>query len=502
MTATLDRSVRAASVPALRLPRALAPLLVGLLGLAIGLAGAGIPSVWYDEAATVSSALRSWPQLLAEIGTVDLVHAAYYAGMHLWFDLVGYTPVTLRLPSAVAIGGAAALVVVLGRLVGRPRLGVIAGIVFCLLPRTTWAGTEGRSYALTALLAIAVTVVLVVALRDGRRRWWVGYAGLAALSCVVFIYLALVLVAHAVSIAWAARSRHAGIPVRRWLLAAGAAAAGVAPFVLVTTTQRGQVDWLPEIGPRTFERVVVEQWFFSSDGFAVVGWAALLAGAVLLVRRRREGMSLARLIIPAVVVPTALLLIVSAVAVPLYTPRYLTMCLPFVAVLIGAAIDALPRRGLVLVALGVLVALAVPQVVEQRSPLAKERTDWGAVARLVADERAADGADATTAIIYDAVARHPRATSRVIAYSYPDAFEGTVDVTLDVSAAESGRLWETTIPLADGLPRLDGVDSVYLLTSVSKDATFATAATLAPLGWGIAERRTVSEVVVVRFERG
>lgn len=499
MTSTIERPVSAPPV-ARRLPRAATPVLIGLLGLVIGLAGAGIPSVWYDEAATVSSSLRSWPQLLAEIGTVDLVHAAYYAGMHVWFDLVGYTPVTLRLPSAVAIAAAAALVVVLGRLVSRPRLGLIAGLVFVLLPRTTWAGTEGRSYALTALLAIAVTVVLVVAVRDGRRRWWLGYAALAALSCVVFIYLALVLVAHAVSILWAARSRHARIPVRRWMLAAGAAAAAVAPFVLVTMTQRGQVDWLPEIGPRTLSRVFVEQWFFSSEIFAVLGWAGIVAGAVILVRRRGRGLSLARLVVPAAVLPTVALLLVTAAAVPLYTPRYLTMCLPFVALLIGAAIDALPSRPLVVAAMAALIALAVPQAIEQRSPQAKERTDWSAVAALIAEQRA-DAPDASTAIIYDRVARHPRATSRVIAYSYPDAFAGTVDVTLDVSAAESGRLWETTIPLADGLGRLGNADSVYLLTSVYDDATLGTAATLAPLGWRIAEQWTISEVEVVRFVR-
>jgi mannosyltransferase len=501
VTTTLDRSVRTASVPTRRLPRAAAPVLVGLLGLAIGLAGAGIPSIWYDEAATVSSSLRTWPQLLAEIGTVDLVHAAYYAGMHVWFDLVGYTPVTLRLPSAVAIGAAAALVVVLGRLFARPRLGLIAGLVFVLLPRTTWAGTEGRSYALTALLAIAVTVVLVVAMRDGRRRWWLGYAALAALSCVVFIYLALVLVAHAVTIALAARSRSTRASAKRWMLAATAAALAVLPFLVVTTTQRGQVDWLPTLNARTVERVFVEQWFFTSEAFAVAGWAGILLGSVLLVRRARPGLSLAALLIPAAVVPTVLLLLVTASGTPLYFARYLTMCLPFVALLIGAAIDALPRRPLVVIALAALVALAVPQIVEQRAPRAKEHTDWSAVAALIAAERAEDGADSTTAIVFDSVQRHPRATSRVIAYSYPDAFAGAIDVTLDVSAADSGRLWETTIPLSAGLGRLQDADAVYLLTSPGDDGTYATAATLAPLGWRITDRWMISEVEIIRFER-
>ncbi len=501
MTTMLDRSVRTTSVPTRRLTRAAAPVLVGLLGLAIGLAGAGIPSIWYDEAATVSSSLRTWPQLLAEIGTVDLVHAAYYAGMHVWFDLVGYTPVTLRLPSAVAVGAAAALVVVLGRLFARPRLGLLAGLTFVLLPRITWAGTEGRSYALTALLAIALTVVLVVAMRVGRRRWWVGYAALAALACVVFIYLALVIVAHAVTIAVAARSRSARAPARRWMLAATAAALAVLPFLVVTATQRGQVEWLPSLGVRTIRRVLVDQWFFSSEAFAVVGWAGIVVGAVLLVRRAQPGLSLAGLLIPAALLPTALLLLVSASVVPLYTPRYLTLSLPFVALLLAAVIDALPRRPLIVVAMAALVALAVPQILEQRAPRAKERTDWGAVAALISAERAEDGAGATTAIVFDSVARHPRATSRVIAYAYPDAFDGAIDVTLDVPAADSGRLWETTIPLSDSLGRLQDADTVYLLTSPADDGTYSTAATLAPLGWRISERWTISEAEIVQFTR-
>jgi mannosyltransferase len=177
------------------------------------------------------------------------------------------------------------------------------------------------------------------------------------------------------------------------------------------------------------------------------------------------------------------------------------MCLPFVALLIAAAVDALPRRPLIVIAMAVLVALAIPPAIEQRTPRAKEHTDWSAVAALISDQRAADGPDATTAIVFDTVERHPRATARVIAYAYPDAFNGIVDVTLDVSAADSGRLWETTVPLTERLSRLQGADSVYLLTSPGDDGTMATAAALAPLGWTIADSWTISEVEIIRFTR-
>ncbi|MCU1513328.1 MAG: hypothetical protein JWO10_418, partial [Microbacteriaceae bacterium] len=149
--------------------RATAPAIVGLFGFLISAAGSWIPSVWYDEAATITSASRSWTELWREIQHVDAVHAAYYSLMHVVFWVFGYSPLTLRLPSAVAVGVTAALIVVLVRRLADARTAVIAGILFCMLPRTTWMGGEGRSYAISALLAVVLTLAFVAALRTGGR---------------------------------------------------------------------------------------------------------------------------------------------------------------------------------------------------------------------------------------------------------------------------------------------------------------------------------------------
>ena len=480
-----------------------APGLVGLLGLAISLVGIGTPSIWYDEAASIISATRSWDQLGDMIANVDLVHAAYYAMLHVVFDVVGYSPVSLRVPSAIAIGIAAALTVVLGRQLDRPRLGVIGGIVFCLLPRVTWAGTEGRSYAATAALAVLLTVVLVLASRSQRRSLWVLYAALVVLSCVVFVYLALVVVAHAVTMAvWFASSRsRAWPPAARWARWTALATAVVAPFGIAVMGQSGQVGWLKAPGKNTFREVFENQWFFTSPQFAIVGWALIVVGAVVLLRSAR-GLSPASVLLPALVLPTVALLVVSATATPIYNPRYLTMCAPFVALVIAAAIDRMRPRPLVVVALLALGALALPQIIAQRQPEAKEHASWSAVADLIAAQRALDGPDSTTAIVYGSVQRHPIATSRVMAYSYPDAFAGTIDVTLGTPAAETAQLWETRIPLLDGLPRLANADVVFLITSVSRDARPATTDTLRTAGWHVADSWSLTSVNVVRYERG
>jgi len=479
-----------------------APALVGLLGLAISLVGIGTPSIWYDEAASIISATRSWDQLGAMIGNVDLVHAAYYAMLHVVFDVFGYSPVSLRVPSAIAIGIAAALTVVLGRVLDQPRLGVIGGLVFCLLPRVTWAGTEGRSYAATAALAVLLTIVLVVASRNQRRSLWIVYAALVVLSCVVFVYLALVVVAHAVTMAWwfaSSRSR-AWPPAARWARWTALATTIVVPFALAVVAQSGQLHWLdaPDVG--TVRQVLVGQWFYTSTQFAIAGWALLAVGGYLVLRSPR-GLSPASVLLPALIVPTVALLVVSATATPIYTPRYLTMCTPFVALVIAAAIDRMRQKPLVAGALLVLAALALPQIVAQRQPEAKENASWSAVADLIASQRALDGPDTTTAVVYGGVQRHPIASARVMAYSYPDAFAGTIDVTLGTPAAETGELWETRIPLMDGLPRLATADVVYLITSKSRDARPATTDTLRAAGWHVATEWDLTSVRVLRYER-
>ena len=478
------------------------PALVGLLGLAISLVGIGTPSIWYDEAATLTASTRDWDQLWAMTANVDAVHAAYYALMHVVFDLVGYSPLALRVPSAIAVGAAAALTVVLGRTLDRPRLGLIAGIVFCLLPRTTWAGTEGRSYALTAVLAVTMTILLVLASRSSGRSLWVLYAVAVVVSCLVFVYLALVVAAHAVTMAsWLASSRsRAWPPAARWVRWTALATALVTPFGLAVIGQSGQLHWLDAPGLRTVREVFENQWFYTSTPFAIAGWALIALGAIVLLRSAR-GLSPASVLLPSLALPTVALLVASVLVTPVYTPRYLTMCVPFVALVMAAAIERMRPNALQTAAVLVLALLAVPQIAAQRLPEAKERASWAAVADLIAEQRALDGPASTTAIVYGTVQRHPIASSRVMALAYPYAFAGTVDVTLGTPAAQTGQLWETRIPLSQGLARLRGADAVYLVTSVSRDQRPATTETLATAGWHVEETWSLTAVNIVKYER-
>ena len=470
---------------------------IGVFAFLVSVIAIATPSVWYDEAATITSATRSWPQLWAELQTVDAVHAIYYAFMHLVFDVFGYSPFTLRLPSAIAIGVAAAFTVVLGRQLGRANLGIVGGLIFAVLPRTIWAGGEGRSYAITAALAVILTVALVHAGRGEGRRPWVVYGILVAVSCLVFMYLALIVLAHFVTIVIiAARRRQFAPALRRpWLAAVASAGVIIAPFAFIMLAQKGQIAWIHPITWDTVTDVFVDQWFVSSSVFAVIGWTLLVLGAVTAFRSRHRH-EISAVLVPLIVVPIAVLVVVSAVAFPVYVPRYLAMCLPFVALLIAAGIPAIPWRPARLATVALIAVLAVSQLIALRAPEAKEGSAWAEVASVVDAEKTDD-----TAIVYGNVQLHPTATARVVQYAYPDAFADTVDATVLTSAADSGRLWETRAELADSLDRIVGADQVLLITSNARDLIPSTTATLSTVGWHESERFDFTYMTIVKFER-
>src|SRR6476469_4799746 len=178
-------------------PAVLDPLIVGVLSAAVSLAGAGRPSFWYDEAATISASYsRSLPQLWQMLDHVDAVHGLYYLLMHGWFQIFPPTEFWSRAPSGIAVGAAAAGVVVLGRQFSSRTVALSSGALCAILPRATWAGIEARPYALSMMAAVWLTVLLVHATRRDNAWVWLSYGIMLATSILVDVYLALMLLAY------------------------------------------------------------------------------------------------------------------------------------------------------------------------------------------------------------------------------------------------------------------------------------------------------------------
>ena len=91
------------------------PLVPALVTLLVGLYKITGPSFTRDESATLAAVHRSFPQLVSMLGHVDVVHGAYYALIWVVVRIGGSGEFALRLPSAIAMAVAAAMVTLLGR---------------------------------------------------------------------------------------------------------------------------------------------------------------------------------------------------------------------------------------------------------------------------------------------------------------------------------------------------------------------------------------------------
>jgi mannosyltransferase len=425
-------------------PAALDPLLVGILAAAVSLGGAGRPSFWYDEAATISASYsRSLGQLWQTLGNVDAVHGLYYVFMHAWFQIFPPTEFWSRAPSGLAVGGAAAGIVMLGKQFSSRTVAVASGVLCGILPRTTWAGIEARPFALSMMAAVWLTVLLVVAARRDNAWVWVCYGVGLAMSILLEMYLALLLLAHVIFICAFLRSRTILV---HFAITSVLAVSALAPFVFEVIGQVQQIKWIAPIGHRTIEDVTVQQYFERSPPFAVLSALVVATATALwlctsakLAETERQLLTLA---VAWLVIPTALTVIWSAAVHPVYTPRYLCFTAPAMALVLGICIGALALKPWVATALVSLFAIAAaPNYIRaQRNPYSKYGMDYSQVADLIT----AKAAPGDCLLVNDTVTFMP-APMRPLLAARPDAYRKLVDLTLWQRATDRNDVFDTNL---------------------------------------------------------
>jgi mannosyltransferase len=449
-------------------PRAwLDPLIVAVLGATMSLAGAGRPSFWYDEAATISASYsRSLSQLWQMLGNVDAVEGLYYVLMHGWFKIFPPTEFWSRVPSGLAIGGAAAGLVVLGKLMSSRTVAVASGLVCAILPRATWAGIEARPYALSMMAAVWLTVLLVYAARRDNAWVWLSYGIVLTLSILLDVYLVLMSLVHVVFICLFRRSTTV---ITRFALTSVLAGCALTPFLVAAIGQAHQISWVAPIAHRTIEDVAIQQYFERSPPFTIVSALIVTAAIVLwrftsahLTKADRQLLTLA---IAWLVIPTALIVILSALIHPIYTPRYLAFTAPGVALTLGVCIGAFAVRPWAAPAIVSLLAIAATPnyILAQRNPYAKYGMDYSQVADLIT----AKAAPGDCLLVNDTVTFMP-APMRPLMAARPDAYRKLIDLTLWQRATDRNDVFDTNlIPEVVAKP-LSHCRVVWIITQADK----------------------------------
>lgn len=482
LSVTMLRPAPSSGIARVARPATLAAVF-GVLATALAAAGSWIPSLWGDEAASIMSAQRPVASLFRMLGHVDAVHGTYYLGLHAWGGLVGFSPFAVRLPSAVAVGLATAAVVLLAARLRGTRAAIVAGLLCAVLPRVTYMGEEARSFAFSAAIVAWLTVLLIAILdrEHPRAGWWVGYGALLTVGVYVFLYTVLFVVVHGVVVAASRAPRRV---VAGWALASAGGLLSSAPLIVVAVSQHHQIAYLgaiPQLAPQTLFSGL---WFGDAWPVAIVAWALIALAVVtearqrVLVARAAGGglffLSATRLpsLVPLALVwlalPTGILIAVQEV-VPDFTARYVSFCAPAAALLMACGVDDLLRwrRWAGLLAAALVVALTVPAYLDQRTPYAKNGSDWAEVS-------AAVGANAIPgdAVVFDESTR-PSRLPRLALHTYPAGFAATADVTLAAPFA-TRTTWRDSaysVRRAAQLGRFDGIDRVWLVEYAATPST-------------------------------
>ncbi len=458
--------------------------------------GIATPSLWADEIATISAASRPLSALWVLLQKIDMVHGTYYLFMHFWGKVFGLSPFWLRLPSALAITATGAVIWLIAKKVSGERLAWWALAIAAFMPRLSWAATEGRSYALSALVGALICLFFIdafVVAENGKSKLWVAYGLALGLGINLFVYTILLAITQGL---WLKLTRKA-IPKQWWWGLTTGLAIGL--FVTVWAgIEHGQVAWLPKVSIRTIGEILVGQNFLGTDTVALLATGLIIALA--LGARRQPTSALEDQMISlwtlSAVLPPAVIIGYSLLGSSIYDSRYFTFATPMVVLLLALALDKLMPRFAGWVSLAVILALCLLPYFDFRGPKGKP-TNWAHVASSVAQK-----AKSGDTILYADYAERSPSVSR-ISIGYPEAFQGLKDVTRKGTKHSLDGLYPERTPLSKVLGKLVGSPRIWVLSNRLKDSAQVSSLTklLAGVGYSLSERTAIGSEDLSEFLR-
>jgi mannosyltransferase len=441
---------------------------------------AGRPGLWRDEIASWSAATRTVPQIFALGHHIDGVIVPYYLFLHYWIGWFGDSTVAMRVPSMIAMTATAGAVALLCRRFWGNRAGLLAGLVFALLPAVSRYGQEIRGYAFASLFATLATLALASALERSRWWRWVLYGLCVALMGLSHLLALLLVAGHlvtAIVLAWW---------FGRWRLLWWALAVAAGVGVVVSLTHQGfgqrdmQLDWLGPATGQTLADVAGAMFVAPVLGGAVVGLA------VASLWRERAAASV--LLWASVLLPVGLLFAYDQLVAPIFVARYLMFSVPLLCALAGATLSVL-RLPVALVVVLAMGAMSLPtQAIVRRN---HSGIDYRAAADVVR----------TNARPGDAIVYAPRdgwsAVDVGLTYYLRD--RAPRDVLLASTAVANDTLWATTCP--DEVACLGDPNRVWVVASDNSFPPYRASPTN-QLGYGTKAVLTRYYVPIVTYRVG
>lgn len=291
-----------------------------------------------------------------------------------------------------------------------------------------------------------------------RRRWLVAYGASLAVLGMVNIFGLLLIGGHAVTVALQYRRQAGDHAVRRlaigWLIAVIAGVLVTSPLLAFGWMEHSQIAWLAVNTPKLSTLLQLTGSFIETVAIVVAIGVVVVVAIEATKEWRKSHLSrpLAELTLPWLFVPPIVLLAASLIS-PVYTSRYILICVPAIALLGGAAVTALGRIGGP-IALVALIAAGMPGTGGQFAvrSTAGHYDDIRGIDQIVAANK-----QPGDVVLYT----NPNAESFGSAYSY--GLGMLPNIALKEAAIPSATLAGTQLPLAAIKAKLGHVSRVWIV---------------------------------------
>jgi uncharacterized membrane protein len=364
----------------------------GLIAAALVVRLLLVRGIWVDEAISIQQAHMSFPDMLEDLRTTDRHPPLHYLLLWGTVRLFGDGELAVRLPSIIAGAALVPALFLCGRELFDRRTGLVAAGLAAIAPLAIWYAQEARMYSLFMLFAALAFWAQIMVLRDGRRRYWIAYAGFTIALLYTHYFGLIPILIQQVFFAVAAWKRsQRGENVRPLLIGLWAtwsalvlAAAPLAPFAHSQYTH-------DTIGGNSFSSVpgsgaaggqetggisvyaVLSNFVWAIWGYHANStmlkiaalWPLLMLVSLATLGRGRSDTT--RMVVALAVGPVLLLLLVGLVKRDLFEVRYFAAAVPMLLLLLAAAVAGGTRRRLpMLVATGVLIASFLGALADQQ----------------------------------------------------------------------------------------------------------------------------------------
>jgi len=340
-------------------------LLLILLAFARLVWGLDAQALWLDEAFSLQRAESSWPALIAgalpltdgvrTVDTTDQHPFAYFVFLGLMLRAAGISEFALRFPAVIAstllVPVSWALSRRLARIGSLPHSAPVwVALLVAVNPFYLWFGQEVRMYAQVALLALLSTYLLMrwadAADRVQKRIALAGYAVVVSLLLTTHYFAVMILPVQALvafqTLGW--RRTRRTLAVIAIFLVLALIPVGMALSLFARDPAAG-ANWA-RISPRILAADLLNAFSMGLNVDIRQVWvidlfygAMALLGAICGLRRPDAGRPWRGWVLPALVLlPPAVLLVISAFRPAYMTARHMSMISGFFLVLVGGGV--------------------------------------------------------------------------------------------------------------------------------------------------------------------